>query len=129
MKTAVPAMIALAPLFGIALFGGAAAAASEPVADAGEEVILLLEEGDGLVALDSEEMSEASGGFVIQQSSTNQNSSFEDNDITVTNGSQIITGNVLANSANTGGITTAVINSGNNVSVQASTTLNIYLDQ
>ena len=108
MKTGMLTAIALATLFGIALVDRAAQA-TEPVSGAEDELMLSTEGDDGLVALDSEEMAEANGGFVVQQSSTtNQNSEFSNNGITVTNGSQISTGNILANSANTGGMSPAV---------------------
>jgi hypothetical protein len=85
-------------------------------------------DGEELAALDSGALDEASGGFAVQISDTKQQTTFTDNPVTVDNGGQINTGSILASSANSGGISTMMLNSGNNVSFQNSTTLNIYLD-
>ena len=84
--------------------------------------------GEELSALDSGALDEASGGFAVQISDTEQQTNFTDNPVTVDNGGQINTGSILASSANSGGISTMMLNTGNNVSFQNSTTLNIYLD-
>ena len=85
-------------------------------------------DGEELAALDSGALDEASGGFAVQISDTKQQTTFTDNPVTVDNGGQINTGGILAASANSGGISTMMLNTGNNVSFQNSTTLNIYLD-
>lgn len=122
MKTAMLKGTALAPLFALMLLGAAQAGAAE----AGDDLMLAAE--DGLAPMDSEAMAEASGGFAVQLSDTDQQSTFTDNPVTVDNGGQINTGGILSLNANSGGITTTMLNTGNNVSFQNSTTLNIYLD-
>lgn len=125
MKTGMLKGTALAPLFALMLLG-AAQADEAGATEAGDDLMLAAE--DGLVPMDSEAMAEASGGFAVQLSDTDQQSTFTDNPVTVDNGGQINTGGILSLNANSGGITTTMLNTGNNVSFQNSTTLNIYLD-
>lgn len=128
MKTGMHAGIMLAPLLAAMLLAGAAQANETGSAGSGDELALTGEGEDGLVPLDSEAMAEATGGFAVQVSDTDQQTTFADNPVTVDNGGQINTGGILSLNANSGGITTTMLNTGNNVSFQNSTTLNIYLD-
>jgi hypothetical protein len=114
----------LAPMFAVMLLAGGALAEEQ----AEDLVFADGAEGEELAALDSGALEEASGGFAVQISDTKQQTTFTDNPVTVDNGGQINTGSILASSANSGGISTMMLNSGNNVSFQNSTTLNIYLD-
>lgn len=114
----------LAPMFVALMLAGGVAVAEEL-----DDPILSQDDGDGLAALDSNALAETSGGFALQQiSNVDQETTFTDNPITVDNGGQINTGGILAATANSGGITTNMLNTGNNVSFQNSTTLNVYLD-
>lgn len=114
----------LAPMFAVMLLAGGAMAGEQ----AEDLVFADGAEGEELAALDSGALEEASGGFAVQISDTKQQTTFTDNPVTVDNGGQINTGSILASSANSGGISTMMLNTGNNVSFQNSTTLNIYLD-
>lgn len=114
----------LTPVFAMLLLAGGAQAVEPQAADA----LMLAEDGE-LAALGSEALQEASGGFAVQMiANTEQQATFTDNPITVDNGGQINTGTISALSGNSGGISTMLLNSGNNVSIQNSTNLNIYLD-
>lgn len=124
MKTGMLAGLAMA-----ALLLGSAAQANELEPSAAADELAFAEDGeDGMVPMDSAALSEATGGFAVQISDTDQQTTFTDNPVTVDNGGQINTGGILALNANSGGITTTMLNTGNNVSFQNSTTLNIYLD-
>ncbi|MGE4086398.1 MAG: hypothetical protein AB7H93_25720 [Vicinamibacterales bacterium] len=127
MKTGMLTRNALAPLFAVMLLGGAALA-DEPGSPASEDALIGAADETGLVAMDADALSDASGGFAVQLSNVDQDTNFSDNPVTVDNGSQINTGYINSSNANTGGITTTMLNTGNNVSFQNSTTLNIYLD-
>lgn len=114
----------LAPALAMMLLAGGALAEEPRPADA-----LMLAEDSELAALDGDALQEASGGFAVQMiANTEQQTTFTDNPITVDNGGKIDTGSILALSGNSGGISTMLLNSGNNVSIQNSTNLNIYLD-
>ncbi len=124
MKTGMLARTALAPLFAVMLLGGTAWAEERQ----DEDALVGAADEVGLEALDSDALSDASGGFAVQLTNVDQDTTFTDNPVTVDNGGQINTGYASASNANSGGITTTMLNTGNNVSFQNSTTLNIYLD-
>lgn len=114
----------LAPALAAMLLASGAMAEEQP-----EDLVLANgTDGEELAALDSDALDETSGGFAVQVSNVDQQTTFSDNPVTVDNGGQINTGAILSSNANTGGITTTMLNTGNNVSFQNSTTLNIYLD-
>ena len=127
MKTEAVAKIAvkgiLAPVFAMMLLAGSA------VAEEQADDLLLAEGSEGdLAALDSDALADASGGFAVQIANSEQDTNFTDNPINVDNGAQINTGSIMGLSGNSGGISSMMLNSGNNVSFQNSTTLNVYLD-
>lgn len=123
MKTGVcPAAAAIA-----ALLWTGFAIADEP---AGSEDLFALDAG-AVETLSADELSAASGGQslswtdVTQTSGSSQGFEFSGNDFAA--GEQIKTGSSLSLVGNSGGINNVMTNSGNNVSFQNSTILNIHL--
>ncbi len=77
----------------------------------------------------TDELSTASGGqAVTQMSVSNQDADVDDNALTVGDGAVFATGFAAGGSANSGGINVNMVNTGNFVVMQNTTSLNLYLD-
>lgn len=100
------------------------AAADDAALDA-----LVLGDGAAVEMLSPDELAAASGGAnTTQTTMASQGLNFSKNDVSAGNG-QINTGTITSQVGNSGGVNSVMLNSGNNVSFQNSTQLNIYLGQ
>lgn len=69
----------------------------------------------------------SSGQGAAMTAVSTADSDISDNDITNTDGSSFQTGAATGMMANSGGINVNMVNTGNNVAMQANTTINLYL--
>jgi hypothetical protein len=115
-------ILMVASIFAFGLWVGYAAA-DEP--DEGTPAADILDIDNGALGA-SELVTISSGTSMVAVSAAD--SDIENNDITTGENSHFQTGDASATMANAGGINVNMVNSGNNVAMQANTTINLYLD-
>src|SRR5262247_1309514 len=121
------AVLAAASVLVFGLWVGSAAAGESTTGDPAAGDFLTVPGSD---QLGTSELSSASTGQVVTQiTSTNQDAKVKDNDIIIGDNSSMTTGTATTISQNSGGFNINMTNSGNNVVMQNTTNLNIFLGQ
>ena len=119
------AVLAAASVLAFGLWVGSAAAGESTTGDPAAGDFLTVPTSD---QLGTNDMSSASTGQVVTQlTSTDQNANVKDNDIVIGDNSTMTTGTASTLSQNSGGFNVNMTNSGNNVVMQNTTNLNIFL--
>jgi hypothetical protein len=127
MKATKRVVLAAASVFAFGLWVGSAAAGESTTGDPAAGDFLTVPGSD---QLGTNDLSSASTGQVVTQiTSTNQDAKVKDNDIVIGDNSSLTTGSATTISQNSGGFNVNMTNSGNNVVMQNTTNLNIFLGQ
>jgi len=120
------AILAAASVLVFGLWVGTAAAGASDTGDPAAGDFLNVPSND---QLGSGEMSSTNTGQVTQVTSTSQDADVKHNDINIGDNSAMTTGSASTFSQNSGGFNVNMTNTGNNVVMQNTTNVNVYLGQ
>jgi len=120
------AVLTAASLLAFGLWVGSAAAGESNTGDPAAGDFLNVPSND---QLGSGELSSTNTGQVTQLTSTSQDADVKHNDINIGDNSSMTTGSASTFSQNSGGFNVNMTNTGNNVVMQNTTNVNVYLGQ